>query len=119
MLRLHPVPDLIQLGKIDITKPFAMRMQLVLEPSEARDKLVRRGLQRALGIEFAFARQIDHGKQQIADLILDRLFAFRTNPSCGGSILRGNRRLGFGDFFFDFRDHVAQFCPIEIDPGRF
>ena len=108
MLRLHPVPNLIQRGKIDIAKPFALGKQLVLKSSEARDKLVRRGLQRALGIEFAFPRQIDHGEQQIADLILDRF-----------SILRRNRRFRFGGFFFNFRDHVAQFCPIEINPGRF
>ncbi len=88
MLRLHPVPNLIQLGKIDITKPFALRKQFVLEPSEARDKLVRRGLQRALGIEFAFPRQIDHGKLQIADLIRDRLSILQGKISFRRVLLR-------------------------------
>jgi hypothetical protein len=47
---------LIQLGEIDVAQPFALRLELVLESSEPRDKLVRRRLQRALGIEVAFPR---------------------------------------------------------------
>jgi hypothetical protein len=40
------------------------------------------GLQYVFGIEFAFAREIDRCEQQIANLVLDHLFAFRTDPSC-------------------------------------
>ncbi len=69
---LYLVPNRIQLSKIDITKPLALRLQLVLESIESCDKLVRSGLQRAFGIEFAFAREIDDCEQQIANLVLDR-----------------------------------------------
>ena len=89
----NPVPNLIQLSQIGISKPLALRLQHVLEAIESRDKLVGSGLQRAFGIEFAFAREIDDCKQQIADLVLDRVFGRRgdTNPSCGGPILRRDR----------------------------
>src|SRR4030095_222853 len=65
----NPVPNLIQLSQIGISKPFALRLQLVLEAIESRDKLVGSRLQRAFGIEFAFAREIHDRKQQIADLL--------------------------------------------------
>ena len=76
---LDPVPNLVQLGQIDIPKPFALRLQLFLESIESRDKFVGSGLQRAFGVEFAFASEIDHCEQQVADLILDRLIDLRSD----------------------------------------
>jgi len=83
VIPFHLIPNRIQLGEIDITKLFASRLQLVLDSSEARDKLVL-AVCSALSHRVCICVPIDHGKQQVADLILDRL-----------SILRGNRRFGF------------------------
>ena len=105
---LYLLPNRIQLHQIDITKPLALRSQCILESIESRDEFVGSGLQRAFGIEFAFAREIDDCEKQIADLVFHRL-----------SILRRDRLLRFAQFFFNLRDHLARFAPIEIDPRHF
>src|SRR6266496_2047042 len=70
---LYLIPNRIQFGKIDITKPLTSRLQLVLQSVESCDKFVRSGLQRAFCVEFAFTRQVYDRKKQIADLVFDRL----------------------------------------------
>ena len=102
------IPNLIQLSQIGIPKPLALGVQLVLEPIESHDKLVGSGLQRAFGIEFAFAREIDDREQQIADLVLNCLL-----------ILRSDCVLHFIKFFSNLRDHVTHISPIEIDARNF
>src|SRR6266508_5722191 len=86
---LDPVPNLIQLSQIRIPKPLALHLQLVLESIESRDKLVGSSLQRAFGIEFAFAREIDDCEQQIADLVLDRPLILSARRRTRGGERRG------------------------------
>src|SRR6266511_1161736 len=100
---LDPVPNLIQLSQIGIPKPLASHLQLVLESIESRDKLVGSGLQRAFGIEFAFAREIHDCEQQVADLIVN-----------GRLILRSDRPLRYTKFFVHLCNHVADFGPVEM-----
>ena len=40
----NPVPNLIQLSQIGLSQPPALRLQLVFESIESRDKLVGSGL---------------------------------------------------------------------------
>ena len=84
-----------------------MRLQLVLQSIESRDKFFRRHLQRAFRVEIAFPRQINHCEQQIAGFVRNRL-----------SILGRDCRFCFAKLLLNFRNHVAQLAPIEIHPRR-
>ena len=66
---LNLIPNFIQLGKIDISKPFAPRSKFVFQPITTRHEFIRSILQRVLRVEFAFARKINDREKQIADFI--------------------------------------------------
>src|SRR5260370_4184710 len=70
------VPDLIQLGEIDIAQLLTARPQFFFQQIEPPDEFVRRRMQRGLRVEFAFARQINDCEKQIADLVFDGLLLF-------------------------------------------
>ena len=59
-------------------------------------------------IEIAFAREIDDGEEQIADLVRNR-----------AGIARRDGLFRFRQFLVNFRDDIGDFGPIKIDPRRF
>ena len=67
-----------------------------------------RGRQDGFRVELVFARQIHDREKEIAHLVRDRLL-----------VTADDRFLRFAQFFVHFRDHILEFAPIEIDPGRF
>src|SRR6266446_1632546 len=66
------VPDVIQLGEIDIAQLLPARPQFVFQQIESPDEFVRRRMQRGFRVEFAFACQINDCEKQIADLVFYR-----------------------------------------------
>jgi len=73
VIPFHLIPNRIQLGEIDITKLFASRLQLVLDSSEARDKLVRAVCSALSASSLALRAKLTTANSKVADLILDRL----------------------------------------------
>ena len=69
---LHRIPDLIQRFETDVAQFLPSGVQRILQFVEARDEFVSRRLQCCFRVEVAFAREVDHGKEQIADLIRNR-----------------------------------------------
>ena len=70
-VRLNLIPNFIQLRKIDISQPFAARSKFVFQSIKTRYEFIRGFLQRALRLEFAFARKINDREKQIADFIFE------------------------------------------------
>src|SRR2546423_1383531 len=62
-VRLHRIPDLVQLFETYVSQLLAPSVQLVFHFVETRDELVGRRLQGRLRVKVAFAREIDHGKE--------------------------------------------------------
>jgi hypothetical protein len=56
------VPNLIQFLQPDLSQLFALRVKLIFQSIEPANKLVGGALQSALGVQFAFPRQIHDRK---------------------------------------------------------
>ena len=104
----HRVPNLVQLFKSGLAQLLPTPAQFVFDLVESRDKFIGRGLQHGFRVEFILAREIDHGKEQIADLIRNR-----------GLILRRDGLLRFACLLNNFCEDIRNFRPIKIDAGRF
>ena len=63
--------------QVHLAQFLAPRAQFVFDLIKPRDELVGRGLQHRFRIEIVFPREIDDGKEQIADLIRDRVLGSR------------------------------------------
>ena len=59
-------------------------------------------------IDFEVTAQIDHGEEEVAELVLD----------CGG-ISIGHGRAQFADFFLDLVEYRGSLTPVETDLRRF
>src|SRR5204862_6908822 len=114
------VPDRIHLRKVDVTQVFAARVQFVLQSIETGDEFVSRSLQGAFRIEFAFPCEINDCEEQIAYFVLDVVVHASYPWSIGRKPMpRLDGLSQFLNFFFNLRDHVAQFSPVKINPGNF